>query len=73
MAKDSFFMVYLQGERTPAFRHRELPSAENEAKRLAKEHNKKAYVLCSIKSFEVSEFQVENCIPEIDTQDDLPF
>ncbi len=73
MAKDSFFMVYLQGERTPAFQHTSLPSAENEAKRLAKEHKKKAYVLCSIKSFEVSEFQVENCIPETNTVDDLPF
>lgn len=41
------------------------------AKRLAEILNKKAYVLCSIKSFEVNKFTVKDCRP---TQgDDLPF
>jgi hypothetical protein len=50
--------------------HTLLANAEEEAKRLAKKTNRKAYVLCSIKSFEVNEFNIEDCRPETD---DLPF
>jgi hypothetical protein len=42
-----------------------------EAKRLAKMLDRKAYVLCSIKSFEVNHFVVEDCLPDIG--DKLPF
>lgn len=66
-----FFMVYLEGERSPVYKHDSLTSAENEAKRLAELHNRKAYVLCSIKSFEVNKFMVKDCRP--DCGDDLPF
>ena len=64
-------MVFLEGERTPSYKHSNLPSAEIEAKRLSKEHRKKAFVLCSLKSFEFSEFNVEDCRPE--NLEDLPF
>lgn len=64
-------MVFLQNERTPTYKHESLPDAELEAKRLARLHNKKAYVLCSLKSFEINEFKVEDCRP--DNMDDLPF
>lgn len=63
-------MVYLEYERTPAYRHATLQGAEIEAQRLAKQYGKKAYVLCSIKSFEVVEFQIKDCRPQIE---DLPF
>ena len=52
--EDFFFMVYVEGEHTPAYKHNDLTSAETEAKRLAESLNRKAYVLCSIKSFEIN-------------------
>jgi hypothetical protein len=69
MVNQYFFMVYLENERTPTFRHATLQGAETEAKRLSKLHNKKAYVLCSLKSFQLSEFVVTDMRPD----DFLPF
>lgn len=69
MTTQPFFMVYLENEKTPAFIHTTLDSAENEAKRLARTYKKKAFVLCSIKSFEINEFTISDCRPE----SDLPF
>jgi hypothetical protein len=70
MKNQHFFMVYLENESTPTFRHATLDGAETEAKRLSKQYGKKAFVLCSLKSFEIVEFQVKDCRPDID---DLPF
>ena len=70
MPKQVFFMVYLENERTPTYKHTTLESAENEAKRLSKQYCKKAFVLCSLKSFEIVEFKVEDCRPDVD---ELPF
>lgn len=69
--EDFFFMVYVEGEHTPAYKHNDLTSAETEAKRLAESLNRKAYVLCSIKSFEINKFTVRDCRPA--SGDDLPF
>lgn len=69
MTTQPFFMVYLENEKTPTFIHTTLDSAENEAKRLARIYKKKAFVLCSIKSFEINEFTINDCRPE----SDLPF
>ena len=49
MERPSFFMVFVEGERNPTFRHSTIESAEREAERLARELRKKSYVLCSIK------------------------
>lgn len=65
-----FYMVYLDGKDTPAFKHTNLDSAEKEAKRLAELHDTKAYVLCTIKSIEVNKFNIRDCRPEDDV---LPF
>lgn len=70
MKTQCFFMVFLEGERTPTYKHETIESAETEAKRLAKLYGKKAFVLCSLKSFEVNEFTVEDCRPDMY---DLPF
>ena len=70
MTNQHFFMVFLEGERTPTVRYSDISLAENEAKRLAKVYSKKSYVLCSIKSFEINEFTVKDCRPDTD---DLPF
>ena len=71
MATQPFFMVFLEGGSPPSFKHQTLLSAETEAKRLSKQLGKKAFVLCSLKSFEVVEFSVEDCRP--DSLDALPF
>lgn len=63
-------MLPVEGENIPVYKHKSIESAENEAKRLAETLNKKAYVLCSVKSFEVSKFIVKDCRPMID---ELPF
>jgi len=70
MQRQSFFMVYMENCSTPTYRHATIEGAENEAKRLAKLHNRKTFVLCAIKSFEIIEFKIEDCRPEID---ELPF
>lgn len=48
-----FFMVYVEGQGSPKYKHRDLESAEIEAKRLSKILNKKTYILHPLKSFEV--------------------
>lgn len=70
MEGQSFFMVFVEGERTPAVRYSVPILAENEAKRLSKLTGKKAFVLCSLKSFEIKDFEIKDCRPKID---DLPF
>ena len=62
--ENTFFMVFLEGERTPTYKHDTLESAENEAKRLAKLHGKKAFVLVTVKSFELNEFIEMDCRPK---------
>ena len=42
---DEFYMVFVEGCATPTYKHENLESAENEAKRLATLLKKKAYVL----------------------------
>ena len=67
----AFYMVYMEGSGNPNHRHATLDGAETEAKRLSKLFQKKTYVLCTIKSFEVNEFTVQDCRPPI--SDELPF
>lgn len=64
----TFYMVFVDGERTPAVCYRDPANAEQEAKRLAKLTGKKSFVLCSLKSFEVIEFKETDLRPS-----DLPF
>ena len=68
--ENAFFMVFVESGNTPAFKHPTLEDAEREAKRLAESTGKKAYVLCSMKSFEMSKFTVRDCRP---FDDGLPF
>lgn len=65
-----FFMVYLENQNTPSRQHKTLNEAEEEAKRLSKLFGKKAFVLCSLKSFEILEFKITDCRPD---DDELPF
>ncbi len=70
--RNPFFMVFLEGENTPSFKHANINSATTEAERLARVHRKKAYVLCTIKSIELNEFKTEDLRP-IEEKDNLPF
>lgn len=66
---NTFYMVYLEGGNSPEFKHRTLEDAEQEAKRLSKLLKKRAYILVTVKSFELNEFKIEDCRPDAD----LPF
>ena len=59
-----------QRHRSPACKHDSLDSAEKEAKRLVTLLKKKAYVLCTIKSVEDTQYKIEDCRPG---ESDLPF
>lgn len=61
--ESSFFMVYVDGGRQPEFKHNDMNSAENEAKRLALITGRKSYVLCSLKSYEISRIIENDCRP----------
>lgn len=66
----TFYMVFVEGERNPTVQYSHPANAEGEAKRLAKLTGKKAYTLCSLKCFEVNEFVITDMRPNAD---DLPF
>lgn len=72
MNKKQFYMVYLEEGRTPVFKHESYESALKEARRLAKEHERKAYVLGTITSVELSLFK-EECVTVNEIKDYFPF
>jgi len=69
MSNKHFFMVFLEFGGAPTFKHTDLKTAEAEAQRLSEAHGRKAYVLCTIKSFEKVKFVIEDCRPDTE----LPF
>ena len=83
MSNNTFYMVYLEWQHTPAHKHNTLYEAENEAKRLTKIHNKKSYVLEAKKSFNLIEFIEEDLWSsvinfwdvtlQINNPEDIPF
>lgn len=66
----AFFMVYVDGEKDPSFRHSTNSSATTEAERLAEKTGKKVWVLGTIKSIEMVKFNTKDCRPE---HEELPF
>lgn len=67
---DRFYMVYLEGQRTPAFKHPTYTSACKEATRLSMEHHSTAYVLRAFMQIRVTTKMIELEEPE---DSDLPF
>ena len=57
-------MIFVEGGNAPAVKHSNYKLAEIEAKRLAEVTGKKAYILCTVRSFEVNKFVVEDIIPD---------
>ena len=62
---NGFYMVYLEGGRTPAYKHESQESAEAEARRLAEAHNKTAFVLKTVKSVACNKFIEQDLDPDI--------
>lgn len=72
--KETFYMVFVEGGNTPTYKHKSQESAETEAKRLARAFKKKAFVLTTVKSFEIIEFTEEECLPDnYDVKPELPW
>ena len=72
MQERKFWMVYLEGQRPPQYKHGSYDSALREAKRLAQTYEKKAYILETTKTVELSKFVIEDTIA-FDDNPDLPF
>ena len=66
MENTIFYMVFVEGEKTPAYKHYNELIALKEAKRLAEKTDKTAYVLKSIKAVEIAKFNIMEMI-------ELPF
>lgn len=66
-----FYMVFVEGEHTPTFKHQTPETAETEAKRLTEKTGKESFVLVSLKSFRLPDKFVTT---ELSIEgDDLPF
>ena len=63
-------MVFVEGERTPGYKHSTLSGAELEAKRLTETLGKPSYVLASIKKISLPDKFV---IKDMRPSEDLPF
>lgn len=75
MAEKKFWMVYLEGQNPPKYKHGTYESALKEAKRLAQTHDKEAYILETKQTVKCELFKIEDCRePEPGEEDsDLPF
>lgn len=62
--KESFYMVYVEGERNPIVKHPSHKKAEKEAQRLADERGKQAYVLEAVA--EVGSKDINKTVTSID-------
>jgi len=67
--RTTFYMVYLENQQTPAYKHESLQAAETEAKRLTELYGHKAYVLVTLKSIERVKYNIEDLRPD----EKLPF
>jgi hypothetical protein len=64
-----YYLVYVENENSPNFKHYTIESAIKEAKRLCKLTNKKTFVFIPYIAFEINEFTQTN----FDTENHLPF
>ncbi|MBE6337656.1 MAG: hypothetical protein E7068_02490 [Lentimicrobiaceae bacterium] len=69
-----FYMVFMEGGNTPAYKHAEKESAIKEARRLAETHKKKTYLLATVTSFEYDCIKIKEANPcDLRIEDALPF
>lgn len=74
MAQKKFWMVYLEGQNPPKYKHGTYESALKEAKRLTQKHDLEAYILETIQTVKLDLFKIEDTIKPAPGEDsDLPF
>lgn len=72
--ENGFYMVFMEGGNTPAYKHAEKEGAIKEARRLAETHKKKTYLLATITSFEYDCIKVQEASPhDLIIEDEYPF
>lgn len=59
----TFYMIYVEGQKSPTHKHTTYESAVREAKRLAEYTKEKTYILCSIESYELNRFEIKDLRP----------
>lgn len=64
MAKEKFYMCFVEGGNTPAYKHTTLESATTEAKRLADVTGKEVYILEAKTSIKLNKYIIEDCQEE---------
>ncbi len=82
MVHQTFYMIYVEGERPPTYKHTTLDAAITEAKRLSRLLDKQAYILEAKMALSLGNFRIDHYadIPNLqpavspsDNPDDLPF
>ena len=61
MAKEKFYMCYVEGGNSPTYKHFTLESATKEAKRLADVSGKDVYILEALTCVKLNKYIIENC------------
>ena len=68
MDNQLFYMIYVERENGPTYKHYTKAEVIVEAKRLAKTLKKKVYILLAVKTVELNEFLIKDI-----ENDGLPF
>ena len=63
MNSEPFWMIYVEGEHAPAYKHNTYESAMAEAKRLAELTGKPAYILVTDTKVELDKFRLTTLNP----------
>ncbi len=67
-----FYMVFVEGERNPVYKHNDINDAMHEAKRLSVLTNKTSYILFAIRQIKINnQFTIKDTIEP--KMDELPF
>lgn len=66
MAKEKFYMCYVEGGNSPTYKHFTLESATKEAKRLADVSQKEVYILEALTCVKLNKYIIENCYETTD-------
>lgn len=61
MAKEKFYMCYVEGGDSPTYKHFTLEGATTEAKRLADVSGKEVYILEALTCVKLNKYIIENC------------
>lgn len=68
-----FYMVYVEGQSSPTYKHGTMESATKEADRLAKSLNKKSFVLAAVMEIRPEVITSAISIENMGKEEDCPF